>query len=228
MAYKVFTNGSVLNASEINDNLMRQSVMVFSNAAARTAAISSPVEGMLTYLEDVDRYEHWNSSAWVSPFGLTKITDASFSAQTSVSINNCFTSTYSNYKVLLDITTRVGNGAISLRFRAGGTDTSNNYNFGSVLPRTSGVSANSGNAGDNRMGIGFSNVSPTSYNLEIFNPQIATNTNVVIGGMGGDLSTWFSIAGGGNQNSNTVFDGLTIIADVGSITGNIRVYGYRN
>jgi hypothetical protein len=65
VAYKVFTNGSVLNASEINENLMRQSVMVFSNAAARTAAITSPVEGMLTWLEDVNRYESYSGTAWV-------------------------------------------------------------------------------------------------------------------------------------------------------------------
>jgi hypothetical protein len=65
VAYKVFSNGSVLNASEINDNLMNQSVAVFSNAAARTAAISSPVEGQMTYLEDVDRYDSYSGSAWL-------------------------------------------------------------------------------------------------------------------------------------------------------------------
>jgi hypothetical protein len=65
VAYKVFTNGSVLNASEINDNLMNQSVMVFSNAAARTAAITVPVEGQLTWLEDVNRYESYSGTAWL-------------------------------------------------------------------------------------------------------------------------------------------------------------------
>jgi hypothetical protein len=65
VAYKVFTNGSVLNASEINENLMQQSVATFSNAAARTAAITSPVEGQTTYLLDVDRYESYSGSAWV-------------------------------------------------------------------------------------------------------------------------------------------------------------------
>ena len=65
MAYKVFTNGSVLNASEINDNLMNQSVMVFSNSAARTAAITTPLEGMLTWLEDSNKYQNYNGSAWV-------------------------------------------------------------------------------------------------------------------------------------------------------------------
>jgi hypothetical protein len=65
VAYKVFTNGSVLNASEINDNLMNQSVAVFSNAAARSAAITSPVEGQVTYLEDSNSYQYWNGS-WFS------------------------------------------------------------------------------------------------------------------------------------------------------------------
>jgi hypothetical protein len=66
VAYKVFTNGSVLNASEVNDNLMNQAVITFSNSAARASAITSPVEGMVTYLEDTDTYQFWNGSAWVA------------------------------------------------------------------------------------------------------------------------------------------------------------------
>ena len=65
MAYKVFTNGSVLNASEINENLMNQSIIVFSNEAARTAAITSPIEGMVTYLEDTAAYESYDGAAWI-------------------------------------------------------------------------------------------------------------------------------------------------------------------
>jgi hypothetical protein len=65
VAYKVFTNGSVLNASEINDNLMNQSVMVFSNSTARSAALTSPVEGMITYLEDTAVYESYDGAAWI-------------------------------------------------------------------------------------------------------------------------------------------------------------------
>ncbi len=66
MAYKVFTNGSVLNASEINENLMNQSVMVFSNSTARAAALTAPVEGMLTWLQDTNKYENYNGTAWVA------------------------------------------------------------------------------------------------------------------------------------------------------------------
>jgi len=66
VAYKVFTNGSVLQASEVNDNLMNQSVIVFSSSAARASAITSPIEGMVTYLEDVNNFQFWNGSAWAS------------------------------------------------------------------------------------------------------------------------------------------------------------------
>jgi hypothetical protein len=64
MAYKTFVNGFVLNASELNTYLMNQSVMVFANAAARTAAFS-PIEGMVTYLESTNALELYNGTAWV-------------------------------------------------------------------------------------------------------------------------------------------------------------------
>jgi hypothetical protein len=66
MAYKVFTNGSVLPASDVNDYLMNQSVIVFASSAARASAITSPVEGMVTYLQDTNIYQFWNGSAWTN------------------------------------------------------------------------------------------------------------------------------------------------------------------
>ena len=66
MAYKTFANGFPLPASDLNNFLMNQSVIVFADAAARTSAIPSPVTGMLTYLEDTNAYESWNGSAFVN------------------------------------------------------------------------------------------------------------------------------------------------------------------
>jgi hypothetical protein len=66
MAYKVFTNGSVLQASEVNDNLMNQAVITFVDSAARASAITTPVEGMITYLTGTDLYQFWNGSAWTN------------------------------------------------------------------------------------------------------------------------------------------------------------------
>jgi hypothetical protein len=64
MAYKVFSNGSVLNASDLNDYLMNQSVMVFSSSATRASALTAPVEGMLTWLQDANRYQYYTGTAW--------------------------------------------------------------------------------------------------------------------------------------------------------------------
>ena len=64
MSFKVFTNGSVLNASELNEFLMNQAVISFATSTARGLAITSPVEGMLTYLEDSNTYQFWNGTAW--------------------------------------------------------------------------------------------------------------------------------------------------------------------
>jgi hypothetical protein len=45
---------------------MNQSVIVFSNSTARSSAITSPIEGMVTYLEDTNTYQFWNGSAWTN------------------------------------------------------------------------------------------------------------------------------------------------------------------
>jgi len=64
MARKTFLNGYPLPASDINTYLMDQSVMTFASATARTSAIATPNEGMLTWLEDVNKYQYYNGSAW--------------------------------------------------------------------------------------------------------------------------------------------------------------------
>lgn len=66
MPRKVFVAGEILTASDVNTNLMDQAVMVFDDAAARTAALPSPSEGMVTYLKDTDALEKRTASAWVS------------------------------------------------------------------------------------------------------------------------------------------------------------------
>jgi hypothetical protein len=64
MPHKVFTNGSVLPASDVNTYLMEQMVMTFANSAARTSAITTPSQGMLTYLIDTDKFEYWNGTEY--------------------------------------------------------------------------------------------------------------------------------------------------------------------
>ena len=75
---KVFTAGEVLEASEVNGYLMDQSVMVFANEAARTAAIGTPTEGMVTYLQDVNALEVFTGASFEAVGGGADSFESSF------------------------------------------------------------------------------------------------------------------------------------------------------
>jgi hypothetical protein len=64
LGFKTFNTGDVLSASDTNGYLM-QGVLVFANAAARDAAITSPQEGQCCYLKDTDAVQTYSGSAWV-------------------------------------------------------------------------------------------------------------------------------------------------------------------
>jgi hypothetical protein len=53
LGFKTFNTGDVLSAADTNGYLM-QGVLVFADAAARSAAITSPQEGQTSYLKDTD------------------------------------------------------------------------------------------------------------------------------------------------------------------------------
>lgn len=66
LGYVEFSTGDVLTAAAANGYLASQVVMVFADAAARTAAITSPQEGMISYLKDTNATQYYSGSAWVS------------------------------------------------------------------------------------------------------------------------------------------------------------------
>lgn len=71
MAYKVFANGFPLQASELNENLMQQSIAVFTDSSARDSAITSPVNGQFAYLTGSETLVKYDGSAWVDAVSTT-------------------------------------------------------------------------------------------------------------------------------------------------------------
>jgi hypothetical protein len=71
---KTFVAGDVLLAQELNDYLMDQSVMNFATTAARSSAIPTPTEGLLSLTLDNDQIDYYNGTAWVPalPIGAWK------------------------------------------------------------------------------------------------------------------------------------------------------------
>jgi hypothetical protein len=228
MSRKVFTAGEVLAAADVNSFLMDQTVMSFAGTAARGSAIPTPVEGMYTHLEDTDRLQFWNGSAWVEQAGMTLLNTTSFTSQSTINFDNVFSSSFDNYKIVYNITSATTAGAdVLLRMRAGGTTNSSsqyqqgnlfigvaaNLNFGSSNNATS-TGFTIGNANDTRGGSG---------EATLYRPFLSESTNVNSTGFGNIVYHTTGIT-----TVTTSYDGFTINISLGTASGTIRVYGLRN
>ena len=60
-----------VTAADVNANLSDQSVMRFASSSARSSAIPSPTEGMVSWLDDANALEVYDGSAWVAVIGGT-------------------------------------------------------------------------------------------------------------------------------------------------------------
>jgi hypothetical protein len=65
LGFKTFATGDVLTAGDTNGYLM-QGVLVFADAAARDAAITSPQEGQFAFLKDTNQTMYYTGSAWTN------------------------------------------------------------------------------------------------------------------------------------------------------------------
>jgi hypothetical protein len=232
MAYKVFTNGSVLAASEINENLMNQAVISFSNSTTRAAAITTPIAGQLTWLEDVARYENYNGTAWVS-LGSSALefikADTIGTGVSSHVWTGTFSSTYDSYRIV--VSGGVASTATRLRLQLG-TDTANhNSNALTGNYTTTGLTGSvAGNVAYFDY-IGAATTSTISGIIDLEGPFIAKQTmmtstgekNGTAGGTGGTGSITTGI-----HTAATSFTTFNIKPATGTITGGkVAVYGYR-
>jgi len=65
MPYKDFTVGQVLTSAEVDNFLMRQSVMVFDDDTDRSTSLGTAIaEGMVTYRKDEDVLEFYTGSVF--------------------------------------------------------------------------------------------------------------------------------------------------------------------
>lgn len=232
---KTFTAGDVLTAADVQDYLMDQSVMVFAGTAARASAIASPTEGMVTYRTDDDVVETYDGSAWqsVAPAdtaGLVLITSQSFSAQSSVSLNNCFTTTYDNYRIILDAQSPSANNYVDLRLRASSSDNStSDYRYTIAYSGTTSATVTYQTIEENatKLRVSFlpsANV-VSSVSFDIYSPQ---NTDFTRYAGNGSAATQAQFLGG-MFVATTQFDGFTVYSEAAStISGTVRVYGYRD
>jgi hypothetical protein len=234
----LFAASEILTAANMNLSA-GTGVPVFATTVTRDAAFGGAgekvlAEGQLCYLSASNIVQYYDGAAWatVGPAtagGLNFIASSTFAAQSSVSINSCFTSTYTNYRVILATTTVISGGSQQtlMRLRAAGTDnTSGNYSW----CRNVGVPASTNVVSASTAGTSFmfadgnTNLSTISFN--VLDPQTAFATNVIAQAAVSQAGTPIIQNTSGFMTVSTAYDGFTIFTTSGTFSGTISVYGY--
>ena len=159
--------------------------------------------------------------------GLVLLNNTSFSAVSSVSISNVFDSTYSTYRVLISLIASAGNQTLSFRCRENVTDkTSADYYAGTFTVNYLGTTAAIANNG----GTAFL----VTTNLGTTDPSIATidlyrtASKCAFSSTGLNPQSLAANFQAGSQVNMTNFTGFSFFpTNTGTITGSVKVYGYK-
>jgi hypothetical protein len=170
-----------------------------------------------------------DASAYVTP-GLELVTTETFSGVSSVSLNSCFSGDYDSYRIVISNAT----GSVSvndwlIRVRASGTDLTGSvytyqfiYNTQAAGPtRAYGVATHGY--------LGYLMDEGTMASFDIASPFDTVRTQSVVAWQGfSAASTTISGVAGFTVDNATSYDGFTIYLNSGTMSGTIRVYGYKD
>ena len=162
--------------------------------------------------------------------GLVHINTTTFSAVSSVSLNNVFTGDYDNYCLIVSGSS-TATGTFRLRFRAAGTDaTGANYRSAYTGLGSNGatVTANTDPDETSALITTINTDLSLKINLNLFNPQKTLTTKAFGHSDRSTTGSYYPQFGGFAHTLSTAYDGLTIYPSTGNSTGIIRVYGYKN
>jgi len=229
LGYKEFTTGDVLTAADANGYLASQVVMVFADAAARTSAIASPQEGMISYLKDTNATESYSGSAWVAigatGGGLTLLSTTSLTgtATTVSSINQ----TYTNLFIVIEAPSSSASFAPALQYN-GVTS-----GYFSVIQRANQTSLTNGSGSGIDLAVNqtYSSTNSNSYiEFSISNYAVAGYhavrglSNYFISG----ASEYYITSTFGANGSTAAITSITLVANGGSFdAGSIKIYGVK-
>lgn len=171
--------------------------------------------------------EAYVAAADLAAGGLVHINTTTFSAVSSVSVNNVFTGTFDNYFINYFINVTLGSPNLDLRLRVAGVDSSTS-NYTRQILAADGAATSAAKVTTTLLRVnGLSIDSIATGQINIFRPAIAVKTGFNCYGDGAYQSANLNLTTGSNSLA-TAFDGFSFIASASTITGTLRVYGYKN
>ena len=223
----VFTNAG----AAINKTIIDAKGDLIVGSAADTAArlaVGGTNGHVLTVNSGATNGVEWAAAAGGS-VGLVGSSD--FTTSSSVVINNCFSSTYDYYLFYFELdAVSAANPGFGLKLRVSGTSATNNYDFARQnVEISSGVASSAG--ATNQAAFAFFGADTTyptrsAYVTQLIDPGTAKITKLFVDGFQHTSSTGYLQAAKGIHTLATAYDGLEITVSTGTISGNMRVYGY--
>ena len=164
-----------------------------------------------------------------STTGLVKLNTTSFSAVSSQSINDIFSTTYDNYRIILRTDSTPSTSTIRLRLRVSGADnTTSNYGSASFLVNNGTTRSQESLATSFKILESTDTGNDKSFCIDILQPfaSIRTQYQGTFAGVGGDVTGDQVGLTGGGFDLTTSFTGFTVFPNAGVFSGALSVFGY--
>lgn len=241
MPYKDF-QPETLETTDVQPYLMNQSIMTFANATARSAALATPTEGMVTYLQDVDRTQVYTGTTWVEvstssvyPPGLELVTSVPMTATTAQVVPSCFNSRFRSYRVVISgVRINTGETSMILRYRNGATveNTAVYYDARMTLRWSDSTPNYAYNNGGTSQILGSIVTATNAHGVDVFidRPFVTQRTTYFNAGADSRVVNGGARWSSGFCNTNTSYNGFQLEALSGAsflAEGVVSVFGYR-
>jgi hypothetical protein len=162
---------------------------------------------------------------WAAPAssGMTLITTQALSATATLNINDCFSTTYRNYLIVMEVTGTAAE-AIACRLRVAGSDATTNYNIQYLEAKNTAISGARVTSA-NKWDMQATRTSGKAvFTMTLNSPFEATSTSYISPGIDPDGTISLSIWAGVNTNA-TSYTGITFFQTTSTMTGNVSIYG---
>ena len=228
-----FVASQVLTAQQQTE--INTGIPVFATTGTRDAAFGGAgekalAEGQFAYIEATNTTQYYDGAAWqsvgVAP-GLVLISSTTISAAATTNVNDVFSATYDNYKIIFNGTASTGADKITvLRLRVAGADATTNYTTQRILSYSTSVAGSRDASGtDDFLFFDTNATSNFCADATLLNPFSAAATKYIEMSLNEytALGIYNNFICGANTNA-TSYTGFSLIS-TGTISGILQVYG---
>jgi hypothetical protein len=170
-----------------------------------------------------------DTNTYLANSGLVYVTSKTWTSTSAAQqIDNCFTSTYDNYRIVYyAIGSTTGNDFVNFRLVDGTSPvTTSIYYYGSIISNT-GAAPSSSWGVQTSWRVGLIGDNASQFSLDLCNPQAAAKTIGTSTFFGSSVNDAYFGSYSVLVNNTTQYEGLTIYPGAGTWAGTITVYGYR-